>query len=102
FKESRLFDPGGAGHFAVTIFRKPSGEDGIVHVVSTARKNCGDAGAYGAFANPEFSFAVDERGVADENSRDIGDHVVRPGRTVKRDAEIARPRLRFFLGVCRK
>src|SRR5215471_18955618 len=60
------------------------------------RKNCGDTGSDRAFANLEFSFTGNQSGVANKNSRDIGDGVAGTGSAVKRNAEIASARLRFF------
>ena len=43
----------------------------------------------------KFSFAGDQRGVADGDAGNIGDGVERAGRAVKGNAEITRARLRW-------
>ena len=65
FEEAGFFDPSGASHFAVAIFGEPAGENGIARWIRTTREHRGDTGADRAFADLEFSFAGDERGVAD-------------------------------------
>ena len=89
FEKSGFFDPGRAGHFAVAIVSEPAGENRIAHGFCAARKDRGDAGAHRAFADLQFAFAGDERGVADGYAGYVGDGVERAGRAVKRDAEIA-------------
>ena len=87
-EESGVVDPGCAGHFAVAVEREPGGENGVVAGLS-ARMNGGDAGAHRAFADFEFAFAGDERGVADLDSFDVGDGIVGAGSAVEGNAEIA-------------
>src|SRR6267378_8517552 len=103
-EKAGFLDPGGAGHLAVAILREPAGEDGIHHGIFTSRKYGGDASADGAFADDEFAFAGDERGVADEDARDVGDGVEGAWRAVEGNAEIAGTRFSggFFLGWRRK
>jgi len=55
--------------------------------------NGGDAGTNGTFANFEFAFAGDERGVADFDSLHVGDGVVGAGCAVEGNAEITGARL---------
>ena len=31
FEETRFFDPGGAGHFPISVLRKPSRENSVIH-----------------------------------------------------------------------
>ena len=57
--------------------------------VFPARKNGGDAGADWAFSDFEFAAAGDERGVSDFDAFDVGDGVVRAGRAVEGNAQIA-------------
>ena len=74
-EEAGVFEPGGAGHFAVAVEREPGAEDGVVRVFP-ARMNGGDAGADRAFSDFELAAAGDERGVSDFNAFDVGDGVV--------------------------
>jgi len=53
-----------------------------------ARQNSSDAGAHRTFADLQFSFAGNKRGVTDGDAGNIGDSVKRARRTVKRDAKI--------------
>src|SRR5881394_2578067 len=102
FEESGFFDPGGAGHFTVSVLRKPSGDDGIGHGIFPARKNGGDAGADGAFSDLESSVAGNQSGVADEDAGNVGDGVVGAGSAVERNAEVAGARFVFFLSSSNK
>ncbi len=87
--------------------RKPESSSQVVPVISplplsvnqapktgsqrifAARKNGGDAGADRAFSDFELAAAGDERGVSDFYAVDVGDGVVRAGRAVEGDAEVA-------------
>jgi len=89
FEEPGLFDPGGAGHFAIAVERPPAGENGIAHGIFAAWENGGDAGAHGAFTDLKLSFPGDERRVADGDAGNVGDGVEWTGRAVEGDAEIA-------------
>ncbi len=97
FQKARLFHPSGAGHFAISVLRKPAGEDSVVHGILPARKDRGDAGANRAFADLQLAFTGNQSGVADQNARYIGNGVEFSGRAVKRDAEVACAR--FFCCV---
>ncbi len=101
FEEAGFLDPSRAGHFAVAVLREPAGENSAGHGIFAARKNCRDARADGTFTDLKLSFTGNQRGVADQNTSNVGDGVKRTGRAVKRDSEIAGAGLggRFFLSV---
>src|SRR6476660_483355 len=90
FYKSGLFDPCCTGHFAVAVQRPPAGKYGTAHGILSARKNRGDPGAHGALADLQFSFARNQRSMADDDAGNISDGIERAGRAVKRDAEITR------------
>ena len=94
FKEAGLLHPSGAGHFAISVLRKPSGEDRVIHGILSARKNSGDSGANWAFADLQLAFSGNQSGVADENAVDIGDGIEFSRCAVKRNAEVSSAR--FF------
>jgi hypothetical protein len=100
-EKAGFFNPGCAGHFTVAVLREPAGENGIADGIISTRQNGCDAGADRAFADSKLSIAGNQRGVADQNTRDIGDGIKRTGRAVKRDSEVARAEFggRFFLSV---
>ena len=58
-----------------------------------ARMNGGDAGANRAFADFEFAFAGDQRGVADLDSFHVGDGIVGARSSIEWNAQIAGARL---------
>jgi hypothetical protein len=87
-EEAGVFEPGGSGHLAVAVEREPSAEDGVVRVLPSGMDS-GNAGADGAFADFELAVAGDERGVSDFYALDVGDGVIRAGRAVEGDTEIA-------------
>ncbi len=87
-EEAGIVDPRGAGHFTITVKRKPGGEDGVVGSFS-ARMDGGHAGTHRSLADYEFAFAGDERGVSDFDALDVGDGVVGAGIAIEWDAEIA-------------
>ncbi len=100
-QKTGLLDPGGAGHFAISVQGPPPGHRGVVKVFST-RKNRGNAGTDRAFSDDKLSFAGNQRSVADENAGNIGDCILRAGRVVKRNAKIASTRFCFFLSLREK
>ena len=64
-----------------------AGEDGVVAGFA-ARMNRGDAGANRAFADFQFAFAGDQRGVADLDSLHISDGIIGARSAVKRNAKV--------------
>src|SRR6266849_4580015 len=82
--KSRLLDPGGPGHLAVTVLREPAREDCIV-VAFTARQNRCYSSAH--------AVAGDQRAISYLDASHIGDGVPRPWRSIKRHAQIPRTRL---------
>src|SRR6267378_433255 len=89
FQKTGLFHPRGAGHFAIAVERPPTGENGIVHRVFSARKYGGYSRSNRSITHLKFSFTRHERGVPDGHAGNVGDGVERAGRAVKRDTEIA-------------
>ena len=87
-EEAGIVNPGGAGHFAVAVEGEPGGENGVVAGLA-AGMNGGDAGAHRAFADYEFAFTGDQRGVADLDAFYVGDGVVGAGSAVEGNSEIA-------------
>ena len=69
---------------------------------STARQDGRDAGAHGTPADFQLAGPRDERGVADQDARDVGDGVERSRSAVEGNAEIARTRLRQSAGRSRR
>ncbi len=59
FKKSGLFDPSRSGHFAVAVQRPPTGENGIVHGIFSARQHGGHPRSNGALPDLQFSLAGD-------------------------------------------
>jgi hypothetical protein len=91
-EKAGVVDPGSACHFAIAVESEPGGEDGVVAGFS-ARMNGRDASTNWSLADFEFTFAGDERGVADFDSLDVGDGVVGAGSAIEGNAEIAGARL---------
>src|SRR5207248_129168 len=89
FEEAGFFHPGGAGHFTVSVLRKPAGEYRIVHGIFSTRKHGGDSGANRAFADLQLPFSRDKCGVANKHAAHVGDGVEFSWSAVKGDAEIA-------------
>jgi len=87
-EKAGVVDPGGSGHFSVTVQSEPGGEDGVI-AGFPAGMDGGDAGADWTFADYQFAFAGDERGVAYFYSFDVGDGVVGAGSAVEGNSEIA-------------
>src|SRR2546421_6687163 len=83
FKKSAFFDPMRAGHFAVAVQAEHTGVNRIVQRIVSARNDCGNAGADRAFAGDKFSFATNDRGIADFYAGYIGDGVEMTGRTIE-------------------
>src|SRR6266699_5689495 len=54
------------------------------------RQDSGNASAHRAFINLKFSFAADQRRIADLDARDIGDRVKFPRRALKWNTDIPR------------
>src|SRR5205823_8871551 len=73
-EEARFFDPGCAGHLAIAVFGKPSGEDTVGGIAAT-RQDCGYAGAYRSDANFQRALAWGQRGVTDFDALNVGDCV---------------------------
>src|SRR5208283_5488700 len=55
-EKAGVFHPGGTGHLAVAVERKPGAENRVAGILATG-KNCGHSGADGPFADLESSFA---------------------------------------------
>ena len=87
-EKTGLFEPGGAGHFAIAVEREPGAEYGVERIFA-ARKNGGNAGADWTFAYYEFAVAGDWRGVSDFYAADVGDGVVGAGSAIEWDAEVS-------------
>ena len=58
FKETALFDPGGAGHFPVSVEREKAGVNRIVERVASAGDDGGDASTHRALTDFKFAFAA--------------------------------------------
>src|SRR5438128_4105219 len=100
-QKTGFFDPRGSGHFAVPVQGPPPGHHRIVEI-SSARKNRGDSRAHRSFSNNQFPFAGNQGSVTDEDTGNIGDGILWPGRAVKRNTEIACTRFCFFLSLRKK
>ena len=87
-EKSGFLDPCGAGHLAIAIFGEPSGKDRI-HGALPARENRRHARADRPNANLQFSFAGNQRAIADFDALHIGDGIERARRAFKWHAEIA-------------
>ena len=87
-EQAGIFKPRGAGHFSIAVEREPGAKDRVGRGFS-AGQNRGDAGANGAFADFEFAVAGNERGVADLDAFDVRNRVIRAGRAVEGNAQIA-------------
>ena len=94
-QETGLLHPCSAGHLAVAVQGEPSGEDGIFGILA-ARQDGSHAGTHGADTYFQRPVAGNQGCMADLHSLHVCDGVQRARRTVKRDAQIARPR--FGLG----
>ena len=101
-EEAGLLHPSGAGHFAISVLRKPSGEDRVVHGIFSARQNSGDAGADWTFADLQLAFTGNQGGVADEDAIDIGDGVEFSSCAVEGNAKIASARLFGYFLLCQR
>src|ERR1019366_5735256 len=88
-KKTEFFHPGGSGHLAVAVQRKPSGINRIAGTFP-ARETRGHTFSHRAFANYKLSFAFDQRGMADLNSFHVRDRIPRPRRPFKWNTQIAR------------
>ncbi len=80
-EEPRLVDPGRAGHLAVAVEREPAREHRVGQGALAAREDGGDPGAH--------RVALDQSGVADGDSCDIGDRIERSRHAFERHPEIA-------------
>ena len=85
FEESTFLQPGRPRHLAVAVETEDAGIDRIV--VFSPRQDRGHAGADRALADFDFSFAADQRRVADLNASDVGDRVERARGAVEGNAE---------------
>jgi hypothetical protein len=93
-----LIHPVCAGHVAITVARKVSGEHGVAIVLSPW-KDGRDSGAYRPFADDQLALSRDQRLESNFNSRHVSDGIHRPRGPVERHAQIARPRLRGILSM---
>ena len=96
-KKAGFIDPGGASHFAIAVFGEPAGKNRIDGRLAS-RKNGGDAGAHGAFAHFQFSFAGNQGAVADFDAFHVGDGIERAGRAFEGHAQVAGARSRLSGG----
>src|SRR4030042_4316601 len=86
FQEARFFDPGCAGHFAVTVQRVPGSKDG--GITPAPWKDGGDACAYGSIAHVQWSIAGNQCCKTNLNTSDIRDGIQMSGYTRKRNPNI--------------
>src|SRR5262245_7468854 len=89
FEKTAFFNPGGPGHFAVSVQAKNSGVNWVVEGLMTSWDDRGYAGAHWSFADLEFPFAADQRGVTHFNRGDVGYGVESSRRAVERNAKSA-------------
>ena len=79
-----LLDPGGAGHLAVAIERKPGTEDRPLEAVLAAWQHRRHPGPHRAAVGQ----VLDQGCVTDRDAGDVGNRVQRPRAAVEGDAEI--------------
>ena len=98
-KIASILDPVAAGHLAIAIEAMDAGIGRDRRLRLPMRQDRGDAGAYEALAAwPEF--ALDHRAKADTDAGHIGDGIVRAGRAVKGQAEVAASRFAAVAARC--
>ena len=74
FQKSGFFHPGGACHFAITIFGEPSGEDRVLRTASAGQYGS-DSRADRSLPDDQLAFAGDQSAMADFHARHVGDGV---------------------------
>ncbi len=93
FEEPGLVEPVGAGHLAVAVQREPAAEDRNPGGGLAARKDRGDTGSHGGRLAVGAARVADQRDHPDLHARDVRECVLRPGKSVEGDSEVARARL---------
>src|SRR4051794_30352730 len=87
-EETRVFDPGRARHFTVAVQSKPGRENCIIAGLAP-RMDGRDTGPYGTFAHLQLALSGNERSVANLDSANVGDGIVRPWGTVEGNTQVA-------------
>src|ERR1041385_3604397 len=90
FQKPALIYPRGSGHLAIAVQTEIAGVNRVVQRIVSTRNDCCNAGAHRAFAYFQFSFATDQRRVADLHTGNIRNRVQFPRGAIERHAEIAR------------
>src|SRR6266536_4868742 len=100
-QEAGVVHPGCAGHLAVAIERKPGREHSIVRCFPPGMDSRHPR-PHRTFSRLKLSRARDQCGVANLDPPDVGDGVVWPGFSVKRNAQISAASLLFRAETGRK
>ena len=90
FQEAGLFDPIHSRHIAIAVLVERCGHHEIP-IAFRARQDGRDTGPNGALSRNELSFAANQSGMTDGDTRDIRDRVVWSRGAFKRNAQRAAP-----------